>query len=90
MKYFTLFLLLVFTAPGLAIAQESDPLMPPHREQVYTEGGAEACLHCHSGDKMRAVKNSSHGNMENMFTPLASQGCEACHGPGSIHISRAH
>ena len=39
---------------------------------------------------MRAVADSAHGNMENMYTPLSTQGCEACHGPGSIHISRAH
>jgi len=90
MKYFTLLLLLVCVAPVGAIAQETDQTNPAHREQVYTRGGAEVCLRCHSGDRMRAVKNSAHGNMENMFTPLATQGCEACHGPGSIHVSRAH
>jgi DmsE family decaheme c-type cytochrome len=90
MKYFTLLLLLACVAPVAAIAQESDQTNPTHREQVYTRGGAEVCLRCHSGDRMRAVKSSAHGNMENMFTPLATQGCEACHGPGSIHVSRAH
>jgi len=90
MKYFTLIFLLVCATPGLAIAQENDQTNPAHREQVFTRGGAEACLRCHSGDRMRAIKSSPHGNMENMFTPLAIQGCEACHGPGSIHVSRAH
>ena len=90
MKHFILFLLLLYVVPESTSAQESDQTKPPHREQVYTEKGAEACLHCHSGDRMRAIQNSAHGNMENMFAPLASQGCEACHGPGSIHISRAH
>ena len=90
MKYFTLSLLLILMIPGLAIAQEPEQITPPHREQIFTRGGAEACLRCHSGDKIRAIKNSAHGNMENMFTPLATQGCEACHGPGSIHVSRAH
>jgi len=71
MKYFTLIFLLVCATPGLAIAQENDQTNPAHREQVFTRGGAEACLRCHSGDRMRAIKSSPHGNMENMFTPLA-------------------
>jgi len=90
MKNFTVFLLLVCAIQGTVIAQGNDQISPAHREQVYTRGGAEACLRCHSGDRMRAIKNSAHGNMENMFTPLATQGCEACHGPGSVHVSRAH
>ncbi|MBT8047948.1 MAG: hypothetical protein HKN57_01110 [Xanthomonadales bacterium] len=90
MKCFLLTLLLLFTLPGWAVAQQPDEPIRTHREQVYTEKGAEACLRCHSGEKMRNLKDSVHGNIENMFTPLASQGCEACHGPGSIHISRAH
>ena len=90
MKYFTLFLLLILMLPGQAFTQESGQTTTAHREQVFTRGGVDACLRCHSGDKMRAIKTSAHGNMENMLTPLASQGCEACHGPGSIHVSRAH
>jgi len=90
MKYFTLSLLLVFMSPGQAFTQEPEQTTTAHREQIFTRGGADECLRCHSGDKMRAIKNSAHGNMENMFTPLAARGCEACHGPGSIHVSRAH
>jgi DmsE family decaheme c-type cytochrome len=90
MKWLLFFCVLSLPFSVLASAQEPDQSNPAHREQVFTRGGAEACLHCHSGDRMRAVKNSPHGNMENMYTPLATQGCEACHGPGSIHISRAH
>jgi len=74
----------------LSIAQESDSAPIVKRTPSYTRDGAEACLRCHSGEAMRAVENSAHGNMENMYSPLATKGCEACHGPGSIHISRAH
>jgi DmsE family decaheme c-type cytochrome len=71
-------------------AQEPDAAAPVKRISSYTQDGAEACLRCHSGEKMRAIEKSVHGDMENMYTPLATQGCEACHGPGSIHVSRAH
>lgn len=52
------------------------------RTPVYTENGAADCLRCHSGENIRAIQSSPHGNTEH--------GCESCHGPGSIHISRAH
>ena len=39
---------------------------------------------------MHAIAASAHGNSDSTSNPLASKGCEACHGPGSIHISRAH
>jgi len=90
MKRFLLLCMLFLTFGGVAIAEEPVPPQTVTRTASYTEDGSEGCLRCHSGEKMRAVANSSHGNMENLFTPLASQGCEACHGPGSIHESRAH
>lgn len=61
-----------------------------HRTPSYTEGGAEDCLACHSGEPMRAVQKSAHGNADNPLTPFALHDCESCHGPGSIHMSRAH
>jgi DmsE family decaheme c-type cytochrome len=61
-----------------------------HRTPSFTEGGAESCLSCHSGEKMRAVSKGAHGNLENPLTPFAQNECESCHGPGSIHVSRAH
>ena len=65
---------------------------PPRKKRTptYTQGGAEDCLRCHSGEKMRAVQAGPHGNADHPAAPAAGQACEACHGPGSIHISRAH
>jgi len=90
MRYFTPFLLLIFMLPALAQTQQPDQKTSLHREQIFTRDKSATCLRCHSGEKMHAVKRSAHGNMDNESTPLASQGCEACHGPGSIHVSRAH
>ncbi|MBT8051614.1 MAG: hypothetical protein KJO70_10490 [Gammaproteobacteria bacterium] len=60
------------------------------RAPAYTQEGAEACLACHAGEKMRAVGRSAHGDPDNPLTPFALHECESCHGRGSIHISRAH
>jgi len=90
MKSTLLFCLIFLAFSTFSIAQEPEGASAVIRTPSYTKGGAEACLRCHSGEAMRAVENSVHGNMENMYTPLAKQGCEACHGPGSIHVSRAH
>lgn len=62
------------------------------RNAQFTEEGTDGCLRCHSGEKMRAAAKSPHGNLNHPSAPFASgsKGCESCHGPGSIHISRAH
>lgn len=60
------------------------------RTPTYTQQGAEDCLRCHSGEKMRAVQAGPHGNADHPAAPASGRECEACHGPGSIHISRAH
>jgi DmsE family decaheme c-type cytochrome len=70
--------------PGTSAAQKTT------RTPIYTKDGTESCLRCHSGEKMRAVVASAHGNQLIQASPAMTHGCESCHGPGSIHISRAH
>ncbi len=84
-------LILVLAAFAIASAQEQ-PEGPPRQKRTptYTEGGSEDCLRCHSGERMRTVLASPHGNDQNPASPASANGCESCHGPGSIHISRAH
>lgn len=84
-----LLLLLVALASSVhAQAWVNDLLV--HRTASYTDSGAESCLVCHSGSNIRAMAANVHGDSEVAGTPAARHGCESCHGPGSIHISRAH
>ncbi len=71
-----------------APAGEFGPSVLP--EPSYTGEGAEACLVCHSGEKMQAVLRGPHGVTEAENSPPSTNGCESCHGPGSFHVSRAH
>jgi DmsE family decaheme c-type cytochrome len=90
MKWFAFFCVFLLSFSTTTFSREPGETHTVKRTPSYTKEGSEACLRCHSGDAMRAVANSAHGNMENMYAPLATKGCEACHGPGSIHVSRAH
>ena len=71
-------------------AQEQIHNSVTKRKPSFTHEGAESCLRCHSGEKMRAVASSPHWNMENPNSPASTHECESCHGMGSIHASRAH
>jgi predicted CXXCH cytochrome family protein len=55
----------------------------------YTAEGTEHCVRCHSGERITNMAKTLHGDKENPHTPYAKQGCESCHGPGSLHVSRA-
>jgi len=74
--------------PDISFAQGSSRAAT--RTPSYTQDGSESCLRCHSGEKMRAIAASPHANPEIQGAPAQEFGCESCHGPGSIHISRAH
>jgi DmsE family decaheme c-type cytochrome len=54
----------------------------------YTADGTKRCMQCHGAPRIRVVAATPHGNTSNPFTPYSKQGCEACHGPGSLHVSR--
>jgi DmsE family decaheme c-type cytochrome len=58
-------------------------------EAQFTAEGTERCLGCHAGERMTIIGATAHGNPDNPDTPYASHGCESCHGPGSLHVSRA-
>jgi DmsE family decaheme c-type cytochrome len=84
-------LMLLFIFPGSsAWAGETENSPSAKRTASFTDGGAEVCLRCHSGETMRAIVAGTHWNSENPESPASANGCESCHGPGSIHVSRAH
>jgi DmsE family decaheme c-type cytochrome len=68
----------------------ADAPAPAHRTPAFTAQGSASCLRCHSGENIRALNESLHGDAGHQGTPAAGRGCETCHGPGSIHVSRAH
>jgi len=84
-----LFVLLSFYsfAPVHADEEKKSRLNPP--EAQYTAKGVQGCISCHAGVRMTLMAKTVHGNKENPHTPYAAHGCESCHGPGSLHISRA-
>ena len=55
----------------------------------FTTGGTEQCLSCHGGANMTIIADTPHGNMDNPHSPYSEEGCESCHGPGSVHVSRS-
>lgn len=57
---------------------------PPDQVAKATLMGDENCLGCH--EKERAgYERSLHHFATDPRTPAAKQGCETCHGPGSLH-----
>lgn len=85
----TLFALLAFHsfAPVHADEDKKSRRSPP--QSKYTAEGVEGCIRCHAGVRMTLMAKTVHGNKENPHTPYAVHGCESCHGPGSLHVSRA-
>ena len=45
--------------------------------------GADMCVECHEGyqEKLAMTQHGKTG-----FAKLSERGCEACHGPGSLHL----
>jgi len=74
-----------FTGGELAAEERGDRTPAAH----YTDDGADGCLRCHAGDNMVVMLQTAHGNVDDPHAPFAQAGCESCHGPGSLHVSRA-
>ena len=83
----TLLVALLCGQPQLAAAQNGRGSAAQAAQ--FTAGGTESCLRCHGGERMTLMGETAHGNADDPHAPYALQGCESCHGPGSLHVSRA-
>jgi len=57
------------------------------RTAEFTERGTQQCLLCHADQRMHGMAKTVHGNATNPATPYGQQGCESCHGRGSLHVN---
>jgi DmsE family decaheme c-type cytochrome len=75
----TAFLLLMFTIPIL---------LPSASAQIGAQYvGADTCKQCHE-DRYNSFLKSVHGKKYVPGSPATGDACEACHGPGSIHVEK--
>lgn len=74
---------------GIDIADAQTSQLRLAAEAQYTAGGTKQCLTCHGGETMTIMAETVHGNLENPHSPYSQQGCESCHGAGSVHVSRS-
>lgn len=59
----------------------TQPEQPPHAEYV----GSEVCASCHV-QQMKEFQHSTHARIA-IPGEIKAQGCETCHGPGSLHVA---
>ena len=84
--------LILLFAIAASQAQQQDTLkarIASGPQAKYTAEGTERCVRCHNAERITDIANTPHGKLDNTHTPYAQHGCESCHGPGSLHASRA-
>ncbi len=78
---FLITLTLIF---AISCANLNRTVMAPPSIPGATFVGSKACAECHD-ELVRDFKTASHARLEAKGKNAIQAGCEACHGPGSIH-----
>ncbi len=73
------------TAGGVVRRSDAQPPSEWVAPAGATFVGMDTCAGCHE-DKVKAFADTLHGKKANSRTPTAKDGCESCHGPGSVHV----
>ncbi len=69
---------------GQALQKRADLIKAPKADPCATYVGSDTCYGCH--DKMQNERHNVHMRIASFEVPGGYQtGCEACHGPGSVH-----
>ena len=64
-----------------AVVEDNAPRMIKGAKYV----GTESCVMCHEKEA-KEFELSTHSRVSNDKAEGEAQGCEMCHGPGSIHV----
>lgn len=69
----------------VAAEKNSADVQNPPQAGAASYVGQDTCLLCHSDRLEGGLDASLHYQARDARTPAARQGCETCHGPGSLH-----
>ena len=72
------------SAPAKATtAKNAGPAAPLPQAAAADYVGQDTCLTCHD---QKGYKGTAHALVSNPKSPVATHGCESCHGPGKAHV----
>jgi DmsE family decaheme c-type cytochrome len=77
-------------APEAKPAETKPAAATPAPKLTYSPEGADTCLGCHDDEIVLAIFKGKHGVPGKNQTPFGhgQLQCEACHGPGGLHIRK--
>jgi DmsE family decaheme c-type cytochrome len=87
-----LWIAVMVTVSASATSQQTASATPAKAVAANTKAapatgyvGEDTCLTCHE-DQKKGYHGSPHGRAANPRSPMATKGCESCHGPGQAHV----